>query len=118
MSSQIYTERILDYWEKAQNAKHPSTITHRIEVQSPICADNVYCEAHIVDDVLQEIGMFPRGCCLCDAASVIVAEYFEGRTLAELATFTEADLHKLIGNVPEDRNYCVSMGLRALQGLK
>jgi NifU-like protein involved in Fe-S cluster formation len=118
-SYELYTERMLNYWEKAQKPIHPSVITHSAEVQSPICGDNVYVEANIKNSILSEIGIFPRGCCVCDACCAIIAEAMVGRTVAELQNFSKDDLRDLVAVVvPNERHYCMSMGLRALQALK
>ena len=116
----LYTERILDYWQKAQeNQKHPSIITHSANEISPVCGDDVYCEARIENGLLTEIGMFPRGCCICDACCAIAAEYFLGRPIVSIKSYTEEDWMMIIGvPIPENRRYCASMGWRTLKALK
>lgn len=112
----VYTERILAYWEKALHFQHPSTITHKAEVQSLICGDNVYCELNIQNGILIEIGIFPRGCCLCNAAAAITAEYFTGKTVEELNSYTEEDLLTILKIiVPCCRQSCVSLSWHALR---
>lgn len=78
----------------------------------------MYCEANIVDGVLLEIGMFPQGCCLCNAACAIIAEHFIGKPWVDVLNFISFELFKLVGVVPVNSEQCVLMGLRALQELK
>ncbi len=119
-SFDLYTERILDYWQKAQeDHSHPNPITHSAEVVSPICGDNVYCEAQLASGKLVEIGMFPRGCCICDACCAIAKEYFLGWELEKVITLTEPEWWEIVAvTIPENRRYCASMGWRALKALQ
>jgi hypothetical protein len=119
-----FTEQVLAYWERVKDVKHPSVITHKGELTNEICNDNVYVEANIDEaGVLREISMFPRACCVCDAACMLAAEFFTGLRIDEWATFvTEEDWLKIVEHkfgldLLEKRRSCVLLGFLALKSM-
>lgn len=119
MDNPKFQEIILSAWERARQQKHPTTITHSADIVGQQCGDTVYIEACIENDILIEIGVFPRACCIAEAGSVIIAEWAIGKTIQEIKVCTNVEILKIAGvKIPENRHGCFLIGLQALKALE
>jgi len=113
----IYTERLLSYWEQALMKKLPNP-THTADFTSDICGDFVEMEAVIVDNRFESLEFFVRGCCLSQCAAAMLVEHFRGKTVDDALAYTDDQMCKLAGiEIPKPRKGCVLLGLQCLRKL-
>ncbi len=53
-------------------------------IDNPFCGDEVYVQLRIVDEAIDDISVQGTGCVITQAASSMMAEVVEGRSVAEI----------------------------------
>ena len=66
------------------------------------------------DDRVQDIRFQVFGCGFTIAACAAAAELSQGRSLAEIQTFTAQTIDRALHGLPEERSYCATMAIEAL----
>ena len=92
--------------------------THERSVRIPACGDELTLQLAIQNQQVREAWFNAAGCMVSQAATSILCEYIEGRTLESLAEFQATDMLALIG-VPltPRRQQCGLLPFRALKEL-
>jgi len=76
--------------------------------------DTVRLSIRVVDDQIEEAKFKAQGCVAAIAASSMLTELIEGRSLDEALAITREDLQRL-GGLPERKAECSLTGLEALR---
>ena len=96
MTDYLYSDFILDHYESPYHrghAEHP-TIAH--EDKNPLCGDEVRLELVVDDGRVKEAWFDGHGCAISQAASSILAEEIEGKSLEELKEFQASQMLDLL----------------------
>lgn len=75
--------------------------------------DTVRLSIRVVDDQIEEAKFKAQGCVAAIAASSMLTELIEGRSLDEALAITKEDL-RVLGGLPERKVRCSLTGLEAL----
>lgn len=117
MNFEMYQDNILDHYE---NPSHQGTLdqpTFEIRDFNPLCGDEVRIQARL-DDAgrLAAIRFEGKGCVISLAATSMLLEAVEGKTLDEVKKLGRQDMLDLLG-VPLTmmRVKCAMLPLRALE---
>ena len=117
MNFEMYQDNILDHYE---NPSHRGTLdqpTFEIRDLNPLCGDEVRIQARLDDEGrLAAIRFEGKGCVISLAATSMLLEAVEGKTLDEVKKMGRQDMLDLLG-VPLTtmRVKCAMLPLRALE---
>ncbi len=78
--------------------------------------DTVRLSIRVVADQIEEAKFKAQGCVAAIAASSMLTELIEGRSLDEALAITREDLVQGLGGLPERKVRCSLTGLEALHG--
>jgi nitrogen fixation NifU-like protein len=119
MSDDLYRELILDHYKNPRNhgALDPADV--RAEGQNPLCGDEVAITVNFDGgDRIEEIRFEGRGCAISQAATSMLTELVQGRTVEEVAAMSKDELLEEI-HVPLEQNparlKCALLGLGVLK---
>jgi cysteine desulfurase/selenocysteine lyase len=114
---EIFQERILDHYEDPYHRGSCEYCTHIHEDRNPLCGDVVRMTLHIDDGgKFREVYFDGSGCCISQAASSMLVERFDGKTVEEVKNFTAEDMLKLFGaKLTPNRQKCCLLPWRVLQ---
>ncbi len=116
MADQLYNDTVMEHFENPRNVGEPERYSVKGEVQSPSCGDTtiIYLD---VDDagIIRDIHFKTYGCAAAIASSSVLTEMAKGKTLAEAAAITTADVVKALGGLPEYKIHCSVLAADALK---
>jgi nitrogen fixation protein NifU and related proteins len=105
--SDMYTERLLDHFRNPRNQGRLEAPDRSAEEYNALCGDQVRLELRLDGDRIEAARFSGRGCALCLGAASILAEWLEGRELAELAKLDDdAFLAQLEAPIRPARRTC------------
>ena len=116
----LYQQNILDHYKHPQRRGELKTASHRSTAANPSCGDSIIFYLQVRDNKVAQAGWSGEGCVLSQAAADILAEFIEGKNLAEVTALKKEDLLKLVGvTLGPNRVRCALLPLEALgQALK
>lgn len=117
----MYQEHVLTHYgqpyHKGELPAGDGTVYHGGE-RSVVCGDEVNIQARIDGGVITEIWWHGDGCCFSQAATSMLVEHADGKTVEEMRGFREEDLLVLFqADCPISRRGCVFASLKALRKL-
>jgi nitrogen fixation NifU-like protein len=99
MRDELYHQAILELAKRAKEARRLETPDASVTVDNPLCGDRVTLDLNLAGGRVREVGHKVRGCLLCQAAAVAIAERAPGETPAMLRTIAN-DLGEAIAREP------------------
>jgi cysteine desulfurase/selenocysteine lyase len=114
---EVFQERILEHYEDPYHRGSCEYCTHVHEDRNPLCGDVIRMTLHIDDGgKFREVYFDGSGCCISQAASSMLVERFDGKTVEEVKNFTADDMLKLFGaKLTPNRQKCCLLPWRVLQ---
>jgi NifU-like protein involved in Fe-S cluster formation len=113
----LYTERLLSYWNPNLRGFHDQDYTHMASETSSLCGDEVEFRVTLKDGLLETVDVWARGCCLSECCAAMLAKLARGKPLVWLDTFTDQDWVNHV-NVPvgeSRKKSCLMLPLRCLR---
>lgn len=109
---------ILDHFESPYHCGKTAVLSVDRSIRNPACGDELTLQLTVQNGQVDEAWFMAAGCMVSQAATSMLCEYVEGRTLKSLAEFQAADMLALIG-VPltPRRQQCGLLPFRALKEL-
>jgi nitrogen fixation protein NifU and related proteins len=109
---------ILDHYESPYHRGEAAAGSVDRSIRNPACGDELTLQLAIQNGQVDVAWFTAAGCMVSQAATSMLCEYVEGRTLEALAEFQAADMLALIG-VPltPRRQQCGLLPFRALKEL-
>jgi len=80
MNDQLYHQAILELAKRARQASRLEAPDASATVDNPLCGDRVTLDLRLANGRVWEVGHSVRGCLLCQAAAVAIAERAPGET--------------------------------------
>ena len=117
----MYSAPVLDHFRNPRNVGvlPPPALT--VDVSNPACGDTLRLSARFENGRVAESRYQCRGCTASIAAGSALTEWMAGKSRAELAALTTADLEELLGGLEAASKHaavlCVD-GIRKLLGVK
>ena len=113
---ELYREVILDHFKSSTHAGELPGAQIRAEGANPLCGDEVTFYLQLDGGRVQQARFKGKGCAISQAASSMLAEQLEGKTLGELVGLIEAMKALMQGQEPDPS---VDLGdLEALAGVR
>ncbi len=112
----LYREHILDHYAHPRNHGTIEGADATAEGMNPLCGDELTVDLRIDAGRIADIKFHGRGCAISQAATSMLTELVEGRTVDEVAALTKDDLLAELG-IPLSpvRLKCALLGLGTLR---
>ena len=89
MKDELYHQAILELAKRPREASRLETPDASVTVDNPLCGDRVTLDLNLADGRVRAVGHKVRGCLLCQAAAVAIAERAPGETPTALRTVAQ-----------------------------
>jgi len=113
----VYSPQVLDHFEYPRNAGLANAPNATAQVENPVCGDVLKLTARISQDRIVEIKFLAKGCVPAMACASALAEFLEGKTLAEASALKRKDLVQRLGGLPEGSTHASHLAIDALKAL-
>jgi nitrogen fixation NifU-like protein len=112
----LYREHILDHYKNPRNHGTIEDADVSAEGVNPLCGDQLAIDLKISDGRIEAIRFHGRGCSISQAATSMLTELAEGKTVEEAAALTKDDVLEELG-IPLSpvRLKCALLGLGTLR---
>ena len=112
----LYREHILDHYKNPRNHGSLAEPDVSVEGTNPLCGDELHLDLRIEHGRIVEIRFHGRGCSISQAATSMLTELVEGRTVEEAGALTRDDIVAEMG-IPLSpvRLKCALLGLGTLR---
>jgi NifU-like protein involved in Fe-S cluster formation len=112
---EIYTERLLKYWNPSLMSRLPNPPLTATCVND-LCNDLVTIDAIIENNCFKVLEFVAHGCCISQCSTAMLIEYFRGKTVDEAQSFTRESMLDLVGiKITPAREGCVLLSLDCLR---
>lgn len=119
MISDLYHQQLLEEAEAPRNQTPLERIDATTQGSNASCGDTVQVDIQYEADgqTIQAIAWQGTGCIISTAGMSVLSELVKGKTKAEIAQLTPADILAELGltNIAPGRVKCLTLGLYALQ---
>ncbi len=105
--------QLREYFARARFAGVVGGPTARAEVENPVCGDHLVLTLRSEAGRVGELRFLARGCVAAMGCAAALTELMQGRTLAELAAFSRADLMAAVGGLPAESRHAAALVLDA-----
>jgi nitrogen fixation NifU-like protein len=113
---QLYREVILDHYRNPRSHGLLDGPDAQAEGQNPLCGDEVTVSLRFDGDAIAEVGFEGRGCAISQAATSMLTELVQGRSVDEVARLPKEELLEEIGiPLTPVRLKCAILGLGVLK---
>jgi NifU-like protein involved in Fe-S cluster formation len=113
----VYSRQVLDHFEHPRNAGLVNSPNATAQVENPVCGDVLKLTARISQDRIVEVKFLAKGCVPAMACASALAEFLEGKTVAEAAALKREDLVSKLGALPEASTHAGHLAMDALTTL-
>ena len=114
----LYQQELLELYKHPHNfgeVKHP---TCQITETNSSCGDSLKLSLKVNDGIIKEAKFVGNGCAVSMAATSLLTDYIQGKTVNEVRTIDFQFMQDLIGaTVSPGRVKCLTLGARALMKL-
>jgi len=113
----VYSPQVLDHFEHPRNPGIVSSPDAIAQVENPVCGDILKLTARISQRRITEIKFLVKGCVPAMACASALAEFLEGKTLAEASALKTEDLVNILGGLPQASTHASHLAIDALTEL-
>ena len=113
----MYSPQVLDHFEHPRNPGLVNAPHVTAMVENPVCGDVLKLTARISQDRIVEIKFLAKGCVPAMACASALAEFLEGKTLAEASALKREDLVRRLGGLPEASTHASHLAIDAVKTL-
>jgi nitrogen fixation NifU-like protein len=113
--SMDYREYILDHYRDPRNYGRLEQPTAHAEESNPLCGDQVSMDLLIEEGRVTAVRFQGRGCAISQAATSMLTEMIDGKSLQEVIRLGKDDVLEALGiPISPARMKCAFLGLRVL----
>jgi nitrogen fixation NifU-like protein len=113
----VYSPQVLDHFEHPRNPGFVSSPDAETQVENPVCGDILKLTARISEGRIVEIKFLVKGCVPAMACGSAIAEFLQGKTLAEASALKREELVRRLGGLPEASTHASHLAMDALAAL-
>jgi nitrogen fixation NifU-like protein len=112
----LYRDNILDHYKSPRNHGTIEDADVSAEGMNPLCGDQLTIDLKIEDGRIEQIRFHGKGCSISQAATSMLTEIVEGKTVEEAAAISRDDVEAELG-IPLSpvRLKCALLGLGTLR---
>lgn len=112
----LYSETILDHYRHPRHRGSLPRASAHIVQHNPLCGDVIKLDIAVKDGKIADARFLGAGCAISQAATSLLLDSIQGKTLSSLELLTRKDSIDLLGiPVSKAREQCAQLGLTALQ---
>ncbi len=116
MEDQLYREALLERYSNPVNQGVIEKPDLEAKLSNPLCGDEVRLQFRLSQGIISQTRFAGNGCVLSQVSASLVAEYSEGKALAEIEQVSLIDILSLLGVTPNPaRLKCVTLSLDTLK---
>jgi nitrogen fixation protein NifU and related proteins len=113
----MYSEELLDHFQRPRNAGELPNATSRVEVTNPVCGDVLHLAVRVANGVISEARFLCRGCTASIACASLLTEKMQGKTPAELQTIHRDQIAAELGGLPPASAHAAQLAQDGLQAV-
>lgn len=112
--NELYREVIMDHYRRPRNKGTLDSPTVSIDLNNPLCGDEITLQMHIEDGTVKEARFSGQGCSISQASASMMTQQVRGKSVEEALAMAEKFKHMMHG----DESAGKSLGdLLALHGV-
>ncbi len=112
----LYRDYILEHYRRPHNFGVLEDATTKYEGANPLCGDRITMMLGIRDGIVADVAFTGRGCAISQASASLLTDEVKGKSVAEVARLTSADLLELLGiEISPARLKCALLSLDTLE---
>jgi nitrogen fixation NifU-like protein len=96
----MFSEMVLEHFQRPRNAGELAGATAVVEVSNPVCGDVLRLAVIVEGGVVREARFLCRGCTASIASASVLTEKMKGRTVGELKEMHAAEIAAELGGLP------------------
>jgi nitrogen fixation protein NifU and related proteins len=112
----LYRDYILDHYKNPRNYGDLDDPKVSVEGQNPLCGDHLHLDVRVEDGRVSAIRFSGKGCAISQAATSMLTEMVEGKSVDEVVALGREDIVEEVG-IPLSpmRLKCALLGLGTLK---
>jgi nitrogen fixation NifU-like protein len=111
----VYSEALMDHFHRPRNVGPLAGATHQGTAGQPGNGPYVVIWLEVRDGQIERAAYQTFGCPSAIGSASAAAEWVTGKRIEEALGLTEADVTAALGGVPEGKEHCPALAVRALQ---
>lgn len=112
-ASKAYNAHLLDHYHHPRNYGRLDAPDLAHEENNPLCGDRIWLGLKLQDGRVSQVGFEGRGCAICIAATSMLTELLQGRSLEALRALGKEQMLEALGvPVKHTRLKCALLGLK------
>ncbi|TEB10750.1 NifU-like protein [Pelotomaculum sp. FP] len=115
MYDEVYNDTVFDHFMNPRNAGVINDADGFGVCGDPGCGDFLTIYIKVANDTIADISFLVFGCAAAIATSSMTTELAKGKTLEEAIKITEDDIIEALGGLPEHKQHCSNLGVKALR---
>jgi nitrogen fixation protein NifU and related proteins len=115
----VFSELLLDHFQRPRNAGELAGATATVEVSNPVCGDVLRLAVLVGSGVVREVKFLCRGCTASIASASVLTEKMKGRAVGELKDLRAAEIAGELGGLPPASFHAAQLaedGVKAILG--
>jgi nitrogen fixation NifU-like protein len=113
----VFNDSILDHFKNPRNAGDLSGATATVEVSNPVCGDVMRLAAKMENGRISESRFKTQGCVVAIAASSVLTELINGRSVPEAKSITAERISEALGGLPPATFHAAQLCTDAVKAL-
>jgi NifU-like protein involved in Fe-S cluster formation len=114
----MYSELVLDHFNHPRNQGSLENATCQAHRENPVCGDEVTLSARVTPSGRLETLRFQAvGCPPAIAATSLLTEWAQGRTIQEAQRLTPQELSEMLGGLPPNKSHAVILAVETLRAI-
>lgn len=113
----MYSAELLDHFEHPRHAGELPGAAYRVTIENPACGDILELAANVEQGYLRELRFRAKGCVPAMACASVVTELASGKSLADAASISRADIVEVVKELPPTSGHAAQLAWEALQAL-
>ncbi len=97
----MFSERLLDHFQRPRNAGELAEATARVDVSNPVCGDVLRLAVRVEGGRIREVKFLCRGCTTAIACASLATEKMQGIEVASLGKITANAVAEALSGLPE-----------------
>jgi len=113
----MFSEMMLEHFQRPRNAGELVGATAVIEVSNPVCGDVLRLAVIVEGGVVREARFLCRGCTASIASASVLTEKMKGRAVGELKEMSAAEIAGELSGLPEASYHAAQLAEDAIRAI-
>lgn len=115
MFDKTYTDTVIEHFMCPRNAGSMIDADGEGSFGDPACGDFLTIYIKVKNGIIEDISFLVFGCAAAIATSSMTTELVKGKLVEEAMKLTEKDIVEALGGLPENKQHCSNLGVKALK---